>query len=88
MTELAETMLQIAKAQDILTNINNDPKARELYRVYEKARLDEISALAFAKSEGKKEEKLKVAKEMKTDGMDNKKIQQYTGLSIEEIEKI
>lgn len=40
------------------------------------------------KEEGEFEGKLKVAKEMKTDGMDNKKIQQYTGLTIEEIEKI
>ena len=82
-------MPQIAEAQDILTRVNSDPEARELWRMREKAIYDESSALAYAKTEGKEEgekaKATKIAKEMKVDGMDNKKIQHYTGLSIEEI---
>ena len=91
MVELAKTMPQIAEAQDILARVNNDPEARELWRMREKAIYDESSALAYAKTEGKlegeHEEKLKVAKKMKDAAMDSKIIQQLTGLSAKEIEK-
>jgi predicted transposase/invertase (TIGR01784 family) len=81
MLELAKTRPEIAKAQDILMRVNNDPEARELWRKREKAIYDESSALAYAKNEGKVE----TAKNLKAMGMITDVIQKATGLSTEEI---
>ncbi len=44
--------------------------------------------LKKGKVEGEKSRAIKIAKEMKADGVDSKKIQRYTGLSTKEIDKI
>jgi predicted transposase/invertase (TIGR01784 family) len=57
LAEKAKNMPQLAEAQNILTYLNNDPEARELCRLRDKALCDEASALAYAKAKGKQEGK-------------------------------
>ncbi|MGL4404074.1 MAG: PD-(D/E)XK nuclease family transposase [Fusobacteriaceae bacterium] len=50
--EAEETVIEIKKAKEELYKISADEDERELYRIREKAYLDEISALAEAEAKG------------------------------------
>ncbi len=74
---------------DILAN---DKEVLRLYHLREMAQIDCNSVMKKAKdegrAEGKAEEKIEVARNMKADGESVEKIMRYTGLSKEEIEKL
>jgi len=92
MLELAKTRPEIAKAQDILTRVNNDPEARELWRRREKAIYDESSALAFAEAEGEAKGKAEAKKEsvlkMHSKNLGAETIADFIDLSVDEIKAI
>jgi predicted transposase/invertase (TIGR01784 family) len=68
--------------------ITADPEFRELERMREIARHNEASALRHAWDEGKAETTLDIAREMKSMGETVERIQVFTGLPTEAIEKI
>ncbi len=64
---------------------------KEEMRAYEESQKvywDNYSIIETAKNEGKKEEKVEIAREMKKDGHPIEMIAKYTGLSKEEVEKL
>ncbi|MGL4945304.1 MAG: Rpn family recombination-promoting nuclease/putative transposase, partial [Fusobacteriaceae bacterium] len=90
--EAEETVIEIKKAKEELYKISADEDERELYRIREKAYLDEISALAEAEAKGLAKGMAKgierTAKNMLAKGIGIDMISELTGLSKEEIKKI
>lgn len=61
---------------------------REKYDKDMTTELDKIAQLDYAREEGRLKEKIETAKKMLEDGLDADLICRYTGLSIEEIQKL
>ena len=68
--------------------IMSNPTEREMIRMRQDAHRDEITSLAEAERTGEERGKREAAKRMKEDGMDYALIVKYTGLSVEDIEKL
>lgn len=77
----------IKKAIEVLDIMYLDEDERELYENDLKASLNKLEELHTAREEGKKEEKLEIAKNL-LDILDDKTISIKTGLSIEEVSKL
>ena len=77
------SMKEIQKAKKELVRISNDEKARAIYDMREKARMDKISAMATAKQQGK----IEVAKNL-IDVLDDEAIALATGLDINIIKEL
>jgi predicted transposase/invertase (TIGR01784 family) len=65
-----------------------DDKMRDLYEARKKREYDELSRLQSARKEGMEEGLEQTARNMLKDGMQIDKIVLYTGLSVEELEKL
>jgi len=78
----------IARAVSDLEILSHDPDARVLYEARKKYWLDYESNIEEAKEEGKYQEKLAFAKEMKAAGEPLDRIMKYTHLTKEEIDKL
>ena len=78
--------------KELMDILANDKEVLRLYHLREMAQIDCNSVMKKAKdegrAEGKAEEKIEVARNMKADGESVEKIMRYTGLSKEEIEKL
>ena len=79
---------EIRKAQEELEYLTGDEEERRLAELREKAIRDETTNLNSARREGRKEEKVKIAKKMKEEGIDIETIIRVTSLTKEEIEKL
>ncbi|MGL6168293.1 MAG: Rpn family recombination-promoting nuclease/putative transposase [Fusobacteriaceae bacterium] len=93
--EAEETVVEIKKAKEELYKISSNEDERELYRIREKAYLDELSAIAEAQArgrekgleEGRKEQSLQIA--MSLIGLlPDRIIAEKTGLKVEEIQRL
>ncbi len=71
-----------------MTFLANDKEVLRLYHLREMAQFDYNSGMKKARDEGRTEEKIEVARNMKADGEPVEKIMRYTGLTKEEIEKL
>ena len=87
---------EIRQAKDELIRMSNDSTQRELYDMRANSLRDKISELNAAerkgiekgKEEGRKEEKIKIARNMKLSGLDTDTIANITNLSPDEIDKL
>ncbi len=78
----------IYKANEKMAFLANDKEVLRLYHLREMAQIDYNSGMKKAKDEGKAEEKIDVARNMKADGEPVEKIMRYTGLTKEVIERL
>ena len=79
---------KVKKAIDTLERISLDPKEREMYEsIQTEEFLQRISENKF-REEGRKEEKIEIAKEMLKNNFTIEQIKKITKLTEEEIEKI
>lgn len=83
---------EIRQAKDELIRMSNDKKQRELYDMRANSLRDKISELNAAekkgREEGRKEEKIEIAKNMKLNKIDINTICRITGLTEDYIEKL
>ena len=78
----------VKEAAKTMQLIMSNPTEREMIRMRQDAHRDEITSLAEAERTGEERGKREAAKRMKEDGMDYALIVKYTGLSVEDIEKL
>lgn len=82
----------IYKANEKMEFLANDKEVLRLYHLREMAQIDYDSGMKKAKdegrAEGKAEEKMEVARNMKADGEPMEKIMRYTGLTAKAIENL
>ncbi len=86
--ELMDMDTAIYKANEKMAFLANDKEVLRLYHLREMAQIDYNSGMKKAKDEGKAEEKIDVARNMKANGEPVEKIMRYTGLTKEEIERL
>lgn len=86
--ELAMDTPGLKKAMTTLEFLSQNKETRMLYEMRKKALLDEQSALDYAQSRGRAEEKAEVAKKMLHEGLSVSLISKVTGLSEIEIEAL
>ena len=87
---------EVKKAGILVEEMSMDPKERELYEARLMAKYNYDSGMAGAreagieegKKEGKKSEKLQIAKKLKEMGMSDKEIVEATGLSEVDVKNI
>ena len=87
---------EIRQAKDELIRMSNDSTQRELYDMRANSLRDKMSELNAAerkgiekgREEGRKEEKIKIARNMKLNGLDTNTIAKITNLSEGEINKL
>ena len=83
---------EIRQAKDELIRMSNDKKQRELYDMRANSLRDKISELNAAekrgREEGRKEEKIEIARNMKLNGLNINTICRITGLTEEDIKKL
>ena len=75
----------IKEAKKEVEYLTGDEEVKRLAELREKWEMDRNSEIGQAKKEGKKEEKLEIAKNMLKDGMNLETVMKYTGLSKEEV---
>ncbi len=87
-----ETLLErnkiIKKAHEKYKVFTQDEKLRDLYEARLKYQRDQSTLIEVAEKKGKIEGKVESSKKMKEDGVSFELISKYTGLSIEEIERL
>ena len=88
MAQLVENDPLIMSAVSQLRHFAADPNMRELERRRKLWKLEYHSGLAAAKTEGKAEEKVDIARNMKSEGFGIDIISKMTGLSSAEIERL
>ena len=86
--EIMKENEEVKKANSVLHIMSEDEELQRLAELREKWDLDERSALRNAKDDGIEEERLKIAKKMKEEGLDIILIERITGITKEEIEKL
>ena len=82
----AERNPEIRKAVNTLLRLSNDERVRAEYTARLIAKLDRNSQLHEAREEGRTAEKLETARRMKNAGRPLNEIEEFTGLSLEEIQ--
>ena len=89
LVELAEKKNKtLEKARVEMNYLTGDAEVRRLAELREKWEKDYISARLSGEKEGKRKEKISLAKEMKKNGLAIELIEKITGLSAKEIEQI
>jgi predicted transposase/invertase (TIGR01784 family) len=86
--EIIEMDPAIKKAEAKLRSISMDDEILRLYELREKALSDWNSEIDHARKEGKEEEKVEIARNLKAIGIAIEKIAQGTGLTEEQIKKL
>ena len=79
---------KVKKALTILDQVSNDPKEQELFENRLMSEFRYHSGMHGAKEEGKKEEKMEIAKKLLDKGKSIDEICEITELSKEELEEI
>ena len=83
---------EIRQAKDELIRMSNDSTQRELYDMRANSLRDKMSELNAAErkgiEKGREEEKIKIARNMKLNGLDTNTIAKITNLSEDEIDKL
>ena len=88
MEECKKENEEIKEAVEQLTKMSADEYERELYEIRERSRLTYNTEINEARREGEKCSKKEIAKKMKKKGAEIEFIQEVTGLTKEEIEKL
>ena len=87
-----EKIERVEKAQKQLQEFLADPETRAIWDLKEKAEMERKFDLADehekGRKEGRKEERIKIAKDLLESGMDIEQIKKMTDLSIEEINEL
>ena len=78
----------MTKAMKSLETVSSDEKMLEAYRAREKARMDELAKIAYAKKQGEIEKAKQIAEEMFKLGIDIGVIEKSTKLALEELIEI
>jgi predicted transposase/invertase (TIGR01784 family) len=78
----------VQMASKVLTEISKDETERVAYIEHLIWTIDQESKILFAEKKGKLKEKNETAQNMLKDGLDISLISKYTGLSLEDIEKL
>ena len=86
--EIMKENEEVKKANSVLHEMSEDEKLERLAELREKWELDERSALANARDDGKAEERIEIAKKMKNEGINIETIMKITSLTKEEIDKL
>lgn len=79
---------EVKKAMELVEEIMADPKERELYEARKMAKFNYDSGIAYAKEEGKKEERAKNAKKMKEMHIPDNQICQILNITQQELNNI
>jgi len=86
------TMLQdsppVLEAYEEFKRFSSDPEMREKVRARERFLNDQRIKVAGARREGRAEEKIEIAQNMKKEGFDPAVIAKMTGLPVSEIERL
>jgi predicted transposase/invertase (TIGR01784 family) len=88
MSQLVDNDPLVMSAVAELQHFVADPDMQELERRRKLWRLEYYSGLEAAKTEGKSERNIEIARSMKEDGVSSNVIAKYTGLSAAEIERL
>ena len=83
--EKNKTIKEVKKEVEYLTG---EEEIKRLAELREKWAMDRRSEISDAREEGKKEEKLAIAKNMLNKGISEEDILDFTGISKEELEKL
>lgn len=86
--DLEMTVKEIREAKNSLIKMSQDEKQRQLYEMREKSLKDKISAINQAMEQGKRKEKIAIAKNLLSIGIDYEAIEKATGLTIDEIKSL
>lgn len=86
--DLYKTEKVYEEAKEAYYRIIADPEVQELLRIRDKAEKDYQDALARKKTEGANEKAIEVAKKMVADGVNFELAAKYSGLSLQEIQKL
>lgn len=86
--KLKERSEVMTKAMKSLETVSSDEKMLEAYRAREKARMDELAKIAYAKKQGEIEKAKQIAEEMFKLGIDIGVIEKSTKLALEELIEI
>lgn len=78
----------LKKARVEMNYLTGDEEVRRLAELREKWEMDRVSAINYAERKGKKEGKIEVARKLLNKKIPIKDIEEVTGLSKEEIEKL
>lgn len=78
----------LRKAIDKWENMSHDSSFRLAYEAREKVLLDEQAKLAHAREEGREEERKELVRGMQKNGMLIEDISKFTGLSVEEVQRL
>ena len=78
----------IYKVNEKMEFLVNDKEALWLYHLHEIVQLDHNSSMRKAEAEGKAEEKIEIAHNMKVSGEPVEKFVEYTGLAVNVIEDL
>jgi len=79
---------EIMMALQEMVRASNDEYIRELLEMRSRARHEEASRLYQAEMRGKEEERIEIARKMLQEGLKLESIVKFTGMSIEDIQKI
>jgi predicted transposase/invertase (TIGR01784 family) len=96
MAELAKKNPNIGKVTAVLRQMSEDETERRIAEAHERARMDKIGQLRYAREEGLEEgiekgreaERIEVAKKLRDKGMGVAEIVEITGLPIQDVEKL
>jgi predicted transposase/invertase (TIGR01784 family) len=78
----------LGKAMTALEYLSQDAEARRLYEMRQKALHDEASMLEGAREEGSFKKAVEIARKMLAKGKDIEEIVEFSGLTVEEIERL
>lgn len=84
----SEKNKNVKKAMENYEVLTGDAEVKRLAEIRLMSKLEEKSALLTEREEGKKEEKLEIAKKLLQEKIPIEKISKVTGLSEEEIKRI
>ena len=79
---------EVKKAMELVEEIMSDPKEKEIYEARKMAKFNYDSGIAYAKEEGKKEERAKNAKKMKEMHIPDNQICQILNITQQELNNI
>jgi predicted transposase/invertase (TIGR01784 family) len=79
---------EMRKTVGILKKLSADERTRMLYEERERARMDELARMRGSYSKGRQEEKVEVAQNLLSLGVDPETVAKASGLALEKIQEL